>query len=116
MSEELKGAPAAGEAADGEEIEFAELHQGHMDPMALESLFRDLQACTEVLDVQIKGGAVHRAKSMPSLDQALNGLLAGRFRGVQVRYIFEGQQWWDTLIAQPPGARLVRMKAPDFPA
>lgn len=101
---------------DQEEIKLAELHQGHLDPMGVESLFRDLGECTEILGVSIKGGALRRAQGTPSLEQARNGLLGGRIRGVQIRYVFEGQEWWDTLIAQPPGARLVRMKAPVFPA
>ncbi len=99
-----------------EEIPLAELHQGHLDPMGLESLFRDLERCTRILEVQIKGGAVARAKETVSLEHARNGLLTGRLRGVQIRYVYEEQEWWDTLIAQPPGARLVRMKAPDFMA
>lgn len=109
-------AESIGSGVDDEEIKLAQLHQGHMDPMGVESLFRDLEACTEIVEISIKGGALHRAKATPSLEQARNGLLGGRVRGVQIRYIFEGQEWWDTLIAQPPGARLVRMKAPVFPA
>lgn len=113
MSQET---PQAGSGVDAvEDIPLAELHQGHMDPMGIESLFRDLEALTEILEISIKGGALHHAQATPSLEQARNGLLAGRVRGVQIRYVFEGQEWWDTLIAQPPGARLVRMKAPELP-
>ena len=97
-----------------EEIPLAELHQGHLDPVGVESLFRDLEACTRILDVQIKGHAARHAKATPTLELARNGLLMGRIRGVQIRYVYQDQEWWDTLIAQPPGARLVRMKAPDF--
>ena len=41
------------------------------------------------------------------------GLAAGDFRGVQVRYVYEGKEWCDTLLAAPGGVRLVRICTDD---
>jgi hypothetical protein len=45
-----------------------------------------------------------------SLEQARQLLLEGRARGIQIRYHYDGADWWDTLMRTPQGIRLVRIR------
>jgi hypothetical protein len=76
----------------------------------LAALFDDYRACAADLQIQLKAGPgfalPHRA---PSLDDAEAMLLAGNIRGLQLRYRFGEQNWCDTLMPLPSGARLVRI-------
>ena len=87
-----------------------ELTQGVLDEATLEALLDDLTGLTEILEVQIKGGEFSRARRVDEdLRQAVAALRGGQLRGVQVRYLWEGQQWLDTLLRNLEGVRLVRM-------
>jgi len=46
-----------------------------------------------------------------ALNAAHNALFEGA-AGVQLRYVHDGVEWWDTLMRTERGARLVRMEAP----
>jgi hypothetical protein len=76
----------------------------------LAALFQDYRVCALDLQIQLKTGPgfvlPHRA---PSLDDAEAMLLAGKIRGLQLRYRFGEQRWCDTLMPLPSGARLVRI-------
>ena len=76
----------------------------------LAALFQDYRVCAADLQIQLKTGPgfvlPHRA---PSLDDAEAMLLAGNVRGLQLRYRFGEQNWCDTLMPLPSGARLVRI-------
>ncbi len=88
-----------------------ELSVGVLDAPTLAALFDDLERHAEVLDVITKGGPVQQtsAANMP-LRVAQTLLLTGGIRGVQIRYIWDGAEWRDTLLATREGVRLVRMK------
>ena len=100
-----------------EEIPVAEpepklpaLQQTVLDAPTLEALFRDLAQCTQILAVVPKGAPQAYAPDRGiDLEAARAGLISGQFRGVQVRYRYEGQEWCDTLLATPGGVRLVRI-------
>lgn len=86
------------------------LQQTVLDAATLEALFRDLAQCTQILGVIPKGAPqAYAAEKGISLDAAREGLVSGAFRGVQVRYRYENQEWCDTLLATPAGVRLVRI-------
>ena len=90
-----------------------ELTQGVLDEPTLQALLDDLTGLTEILEVLTKGGEFTRAQRVDEdLRQAVAALTAGRVRGVQVRYLWEGQQWLDTLLQGPEGVRLVRVNPP----
>ena len=70
----------------------------------------DLAHCTQILAVIPKGGPQAYATDRGiDLETARLGLASGQFRGVQVRYRYEKQEWCDTLLAMPGGVRLVRI-------
>lgn len=86
------------------------LQQTVLDSATLEALFRDLAQCTQILAVLPKGGPQAYASDRGiDLEAARAGLASGAFRGVQVRYRYENQEWCDTLLATPGGVRLVRI-------
>ena len=74
-------------------------------------MLADIEAHAEILGVTVKGGATARSDGAPwTLVEAIAALRERRIRGVQIRYRWQGDEWWDTLIADGAGARLVRMK------
>lgn len=89
---------------------------GVLDAPTLAALFNDLEAHANVLDVITKGGPVQQSPGTQIPLREAQALLAeGRVRGVQVRYVWEGEEWRDTLLATADGIRLVRMKRHDEP-
>ena len=90
---------------------LAQLTTADLDPTTLAALFADLRAYTEVVEVQVKGGATAYAGNA-GLDQAESQLLAGVVRAIQVRYRWQGQAWMDTLMRLGDGRlRIVRCSA-----
>lgn len=91
-------------------IEFPTLHTGDLDAEGVRALVADLEAHAERLQVVPK--AASRRFVLPErlpLQAATESLLAGELRGVQVRYVHQGQEWWDTLLALGSGYRIVRV-------
>jgi hypothetical protein len=85
--------------------------EGLIDPPTLTRLFADIQTAGTVLGVREKGGPAEYAGSdgMPP-SVALERLLAGTARAVQLRYHFDGHEWTDTVLATASGFRVVRCR------
>jgi hypothetical protein len=94
-----------------ENAALPQLQDAILDPETLEQLFRDIQRCAVVDEVLLKGGAALMAseKSVP-LPEAELALREKRVTGVQIRYWYEGANWWDTLMHTPRGVRLIRIE------
>lgn len=93
------------------EFVIPDLHEGLLDDATLDALFADIECAAELLGVSVKGGAKTMAdESVASLAHARELLRAGTVRGVQLRYQFQGAQWWDTLLRTQNGVRLVRVR------
>lgn len=93
--------------------ELAEVWRRDLALGELHALVDDLEQHAEVLDVLTKGGPKAHADPTPvSLRDAVLRLVRGEVRGVQVRYLFEGSEWRDTLLSTPTGVQDVRMKMP----
>ncbi|MFA5506664.1 MAG: hypothetical protein WC314_03385 [Vulcanimicrobiota bacterium] len=91
------------------DLNFPELSQAVLDPPTLQALLRDLTTQTRVLSVTVKGGEQHHAQAADSsLSQAVESLLRGEIRGVQVRYLWQDREWLDTLLRCAEGIRIVR--------
>jgi hypothetical protein len=96
-----------------EPIPLATLTTAVLDDTTLAVLFDDIATLTTVDEVQIKGAAQAYAGAA-GLDEGRRLLAAGA-RGLQIRYRWNGEAWWDTLIRTPAGIRLVRCPAPVDP-
>jgi hypothetical protein len=82
----------------------------------LASLFRDYRQCAESLRLLVKPGpGFVPAGPEPSLDEVETLLRERRIRGLQVRYRYDDLQWFDTLMVQPSGVRLIRISHPPAP-
>lgn len=90
------------------------IHVADIDRDKLGELFTDVEALGEQLEIVLKRGAEARVDAGPcaSLAQAMELLTCGTVLGVQLRYRFEGADWWDTLMRTPTGFRLVRIQHP----
>ncbi len=86
------------------------LQRAHLDDDTLAALVADISGLTRILAIQVKGGTQeHGDAAGASLDMAVADLRAGAIRGVQIRYVWQDQEWCDTLIADGRGVRLVRV-------
>jgi hypothetical protein len=85
--------------------------EGVIDRETLTRLFADIQSAGTILGVREKGGPAEYAcgDTMPPA-VALERLLAGTARAVQVRYQFDGHEWTDTVLATASGFRVVRCR------
>jgi hypothetical protein len=90
------------------------LHRAILDLDELAALCSDILGCAELIDVQLRAQRHAMQQDAPrhgadALAHA-HGLLARReVLGAQLRYRFEGLEWWDTLMWTPQGLSLVRI-------
>ena len=91
-----------------------DLHQGLLDSGTLEQYFSDLRQCAQVLEVRAKyASRQYASEAALTAEQAFELLLHKRAAGVQIRYVFEGDLWWDTIIPVAGGRRLTRIRPRD---
>jgi hypothetical protein len=94
-----------------------ELQQALLDGDMLEQLFADISRCTQVIEVIAKPAST--AFAVPrqlTLAQAADLLAQKKVRGVQIRYLYREEMWWDTLMVTGQGVRLTRIRAGDVAA
>lgn len=90
---------------------LAQLHEGLLDSDQLSAVLADIEAHTIVDIVFIKGGAAQYAQPGPvTFEVGRDAFVGGHVRGLQVRYLWNDDEWWDTFMRLPDGVRLVRMK------
>ena len=95
-------------------VELPPLSDSVIDLNTVTALFADLEAFTEVLEVRLKGSATqYVGENQCTLETAMQLIKTRAVRGVQIRYIYEQSQWWDTLVVTPNEIRIVRIR-PDF--
>ncbi len=91
--------------------ELPELNRAVLDWATIESLFCDVASLTQVVEVLVKTGAQsHVENESIGLDQALDLLRTRKAAGVQLRYGYQGIQWWDTLMWRGDQVHLVRIQ------
>ncbi|MFO0798461.1 MAG: hypothetical protein U0804_13370 [Gemmataceae bacterium] len=95
--------------ADGPPVPL--MVEGLIDPPTLARLFADLESAATGPSAREKGGpgAFAGAGETPPA-AALERLLAGTARAVQLRYRFDGHDWTDTVTAAAGGFRVVRCR------
>jgi hypothetical protein len=90
--------------------ELPQLQQIAVDDALLDALVTDLTALTEILCVMPKAGVGRVVPKTMPLEDGVQMLREGNLRGLQIRYRYEGDEWWDTLMQTPGGLRLTRIK------
>ena len=87
------------------------LHHALLDDTTLAALFSDVAGCTQLIEVVIKyAHHVQTPDGQATLADAQQKLADGTAVGAQLRYIHQGDQWWDTLVRTPQGMKLVRIR------
>lgn len=90
-------------------------HEAMLDPATLQRLFIDLDGAAEVLAVLAKGGGTTRAHGgTMTLEEGRQLFMSNKIKGLQIRYRYEGAEWWDTLMHTPEGVRIVRIEQEDW--
>lgn len=111
MSESEASTDEAGGA-----IDFPELRQSKVGRRGLREYFDDLRHVADVENVRVKGAAAEYADDREvGLERAFELLVKGEVRGVQIRYVWRDEAWWDTLLCQEDGIELTRVQPPEFP-
>lgn len=84
-----------------------------VDETTVGQLFFDIRHAAELVAVIAKAPNQRRAGEPvldhSALDAAHAAFLRGDLVGVQLRYRFAGEEWWDTLTHTAAGIRLVRI-------
>ena len=87
------------------------MDEGTIDPTTLRQLFADLTTVATVLAVREKGDPREYAGDAElSPPAALDRLVNGTTRAIQIRYRYDGFEWTDTVLAAPPGFRVIRCR------
>jgi hypothetical protein len=92
-------------------LNLPDLHQAVLDTPTLERLLRDIEEHAQVNEIIPKFTQRGYVPEGPvTLAEARELLLFQSARGVQIRYRYEGADWWDTIMTAPEGFRLVRIR------
>jgi hypothetical protein len=88
------------------------LHTATLDLSQVEHLLADIEACTTHLEILPKFAAQGRVPEVASvsLQTAREMLAQRRVRGLQLRYHYDGADWWDTLMVTGNLFRIVRIR------
>jgi hypothetical protein len=90
--------------------ELPYLQDGALTREQLLVVVGDIEAGTEILAVNIKRQQRAHSDEQPvTLSSALEQLLEGTVSGLQVRYRYQGREYWDTLLRAQSGYRIVRI-------
>jgi hypothetical protein len=85
--------------------------EGVIDADTLRRLFAELSAAATIFGVRVKGDpTAYALADEPPPEVALEHLMTGAARAVQVRYRFCNYEWTDTILALPVGFRVVRCR------
>lgn len=92
-------------------LKLPDLHEGLLDKDTLHQLFTDIAKHTKVFGIiaryQKRGFEDGTNVSLRQAEKLLNDK---QVRAVQIRYLYENGEWWDTLMPTPNGIRLVRIR------
>lgn len=92
-------------------IELPTLQDTLLDDATVDRLFADIAELTRVLEVIPKTAERgYVGTGCISIQQARAMLRSRNCRAIQLRYIHDGAQWWDTLMPRPGGTRIVRIR------
>jgi hypothetical protein len=93
-------------------LKLPDLNQATLDLPGVEALLRDIAACTQVTEIIPRAAAQGYVTDGVALTlaDACRLLEERAVRGLQIRYRYDGADWWDTLMVLPEGWRLVRIR------
>ncbi len=72
-------------------------------------LFADLAAGADVQHVQLRSSTTDATVNLAAAEQAF---AIGDAQAIQVRYVFEGEMWCDTIMPGDPTTKIIRNRLP----
>ncbi|QQE09990.1 hypothetical protein JD969_10715 [Planctomycetota bacterium] len=94
----------------GEQLGQSKLQDQIIDIDTVNCLFSDIAACTKFLSALPRYQQRTMIEPSPvSLDEARLLTIQKQALAVQLRYEYEGKEWWDTLMLQKDSVRLIRI-------
>jgi hypothetical protein len=92
--------------------ELPALHTTTLDFSQIEQLLTDIEVCTELQEILPKYAAQGHVPEVAqvTLAQARELLFTRALRGLQLRYRYEGADWWDTVMVLGEQFRVVRIR------
>jgi len=82
-----------------------------LDPAGLERFFAAVAFETSVRGVLLRGESLERrASDTVTLRAARDAFLQGQATGLQIHYVHDSVEWWDTLMHTEGGIRRVRVR------
>lgn len=92
--------------------ELPDLHSSMLDQAQVEQLLWDIEQCAQLLEILPKYAAQGRVPDAVgiTLAEARELLATRRVRGLQLRYRYDGADWWDTLMVLGDQFRIVRIR------
>lgn len=92
--------------------ELPALHATTLEFAQVEQLLTDIEVCTELQEILPKYAAQGHVleTGQVTLAQARELLSTRAVRGLQLRYRYEGADWWDTLMQDGDRYRIVRIR------
>jgi hypothetical protein len=92
-------------------LSLPELQGALLDAATVRQLFEDIEHCTEVTEIIPKSASrTFVSETKITLADAREQLLSGQLKGMQIRYRYQGGDWWDTLLPVEDRFRLVRIR------
>jgi len=96
--------------SEDQAFDLPDINQGILDEATLAQYYQDLEL-TRIFAIMVKGGPERYTPEESVTLATARELLAARLcHGIQIRYIWQQEEWWDTLITTSEGVRLVRIK------
>lgn len=111
MSKSLPVLQNTPEAAS-DAVKLASLNEANLDWDELDCVLADLDDFANVLSIMGKEAGhenTPKDRALTNVVEARDLFVAGTLVALQIRYEFADATWFDTLLRQPTGARLVRM-------
>jgi hypothetical protein len=98
-------------------LKLPDLNMTLLDSAQVEQLFRDIEQCAQITEIIPKFAARGQVPDTAAvtLAEARELITTRSVRGLQLRYHYEGADWWDTLMLVGDQFRLVRIRQ-DFGA
>jgi hypothetical protein len=94
-------------------LDLPEMTATVLDEESVQRFFSELAFEASVLDILMQGASARdgvEEPPKPNLRAARDVLLSGAVNGLQIRYVYVGVEWWDTLMRTGSGIRLVRVR------
>lgn len=94
-----------------EDLPDTEILQAEWGKDQVLQLFADLAAGTEVQHVQLRTPGADRTVALAEAETAF---ARGQAKAIQVRYVFEGEAWCDTIMPGDPTTKIIRSRMPEL--